>query len=75
MTDLSLDRVAEWAADEYARPFDLAGGPVLRTAGARLGPDDHALVLVVHHIAADDWSATVLANDLSAVVHRRGGRS
>jgi hypothetical protein len=67
MLDLRLDQVDQWAADEYARPFDLDGGAVLRIAAARLAPDDHVLVLVVHPVAADDWSATVLANDLAAL--------
>jgi non-ribosomal peptide synthetase component F len=67
MTALSPDQVTQWAADERARPVGLGSGPVLRIAAARLGHDDHALVLVVHRVAADDWSATVLANDLAAL--------
>ena len=46
-------------------PFDLAAGPLFRAALARLGHDDHALVLVVHHIVADGWSAKILAEELS----------
>ncbi|MET0397390.1 MAG: amino acid adenylation domain-containing protein [Longimicrobiaceae bacterium] len=49
-----------------ARPFDLAAGPPLRAWLFRLAPDDHLLLLSVHHVAADEWSMRVLARDLSA---------
>ncbi|GAA2987876.1 condensation domain-containing protein [Streptosporangium longisporum] len=65
--DLPADQVERWAADECARPFDLARGPVFRYALARLAPDEHALVLVFHHIVADGWSAAVLGGELSAL--------
>ncbi|PWW60408.1 non-ribosomal peptide synthetase [Actinokineospora spheciospongiae] len=52
-------------AEHLAAPFDLASGPVLRTTLFALGPREHVLLLVVHHIAADGWSMTPLGNDLS----------
>src|SRR4029077_9896988 len=41
---------ARLAAEEAARPFDLARGPLLRTALLRLGEGRHALVVNQHHI-------------------------
>ena len=39
-------------------------------------PDQHVVSLVVHHIAADHWSAMVLFNDLlTAYRARRAGQS
>ncbi|HEX4952274.1 MAG TPA: condensation domain-containing protein, partial [Thermoanaerobaculia bacterium] len=52
---------------EARRPFDLAGGRLLRATLARLSPQDHGLVLVVHHIAGDGASLTVLAREVSAL--------
>ncbi len=49
------------------RPFDLAGGPPLRAALLRLAPEEHWLVLVLHHIAADGWSLGVLAGELATL--------
>ncbi|MFJ3928559.1 amino acid adenylation domain-containing protein [Streptomyces sp. NPDC090022] len=62
----------ERAAREHAqeltrRPFDLTRAPLWRAALLRVGKDDHLLVLVVHHIVFDGWSAGVLAEDLSAL--------
>ncbi|MBX3273554.1 MAG: amino acid adenylation domain-containing protein [Sandaracinaceae bacterium] len=47
----------EEAARTFARvPFDLARPPLVAALLARLGRDDHALVVRVHHIAADGGS-------------------
>ena len=67
VVQLSPDRVDEWAAAEVARPFDLSTGPVFRAAVARLTDDDHALVVVAHHIVADGWSTRVLVVELAAL--------
>jgi aspartate racemase len=46
-------------------PFDLERGPLLRAQLVRLAPDQHVLILVVHHIVFDGWSAGVLSHELS----------
>ncbi|MFG3052749.1 amino acid adenylation domain-containing protein [Kitasatospora sp. NPDC048239] len=62
---VSPEALAEAAADEAGRPFDLSVEPPLRAVLFRTGPDEHLLLLVVHHIAADGWSLAPLARDLS----------
>ncbi|MET8546684.1 condensation domain-containing protein, partial [Kitasatospora sp. NPDC004799] len=57
----------EQLAVEAARPFDLATGPVLRALLLRHGPEDHTLVLTIHHIAVDGGSLPVLSADLAAL--------
>jgi amino acid adenylation domain-containing protein len=52
---------------EAARPFDLGRSPLLRALVARLAEDDHVLVVTVHHIVSDGWSADVLLGELTAL--------
>ncbi|MEO3807571.1 amino acid adenylation domain-containing protein [Sphaerisporangium sp. B11E5] len=61
--DLTPDEVPAFLAERTNRPFDLAAGPPLRAALARLGPGDHVLCLVVHHIACDGWSLKLLLDE------------
>lgn len=50
---------------EVRRPFDRAGGPVVRAVLLRLGAEDHLLALVLDHIAADGWSLDIITRDLT----------
>ncbi|MFY1704939.1 MupA/Atu3671 family FMN-dependent luciferase-like monooxygenase [Micromonospora sp. WMMA1923] len=68
-------RARELAAELAAQPFDLAAGPLFRATVARLDPDDHVLVLAVHHIATDAWSTGLLVRELGEfyATSRAGG--
>ena len=55
-------------AEEAARPFDLARGPLLRAQLLRLSDEDHVLILVVHHIVSDGWSSGVLWREIVGLV-------
>ncbi|MEO3887665.1 amino acid adenylation domain-containing protein [Nonomuraea sp. B5E05] len=48
-------------------PLDLGAAPPLRVSLIRLGPADHVLCVVLHHIVADGWSITVLLDDLATL--------
>jgi len=61
----------ELAAAESARPFDLENGPLLRALLVRLGPEDHALLLCIHHVVFDGASMGVLLRELSALYATR----
>ncbi|NRQ35524.1 amino acid adenylation domain-containing protein [Nonomuraea sp. NN258] len=49
---------------DAALPFDPASGPLLRATLVRLAADDHALLIAVHHIVADGWSAELVLREL-----------
>ncbi|MFI9722635.1 amino acid adenylation domain-containing protein [Streptomyces sp. NPDC052396] len=74
LSEAELDSAVATAA---VHPFDLAGElPVRATLFALDGGDEHVLMLVVHHIAADGWSMRPLWRDLSAAyAARRDGRT
>ena len=70
-TGWSDSRLGE-AIDSVARhPFDLATEIPLRARLFRVADDEHVLVAVVHHIAADGWSVTPLVNDLGVAYASR----
>ncbi|HEX5869636.1 MAG TPA: condensation domain-containing protein, partial [Longimicrobium sp.] len=55
------------AADDAARPFDLATGPLFRASLLRLGAEEHVLLLCTHHVVSDAWSMGVFFRELSAL--------
>ncbi len=59
--------VQRLGTQEALRPFDLTRTPPFRVVLVRLAPQEHLLLLTLHHIAADGWSLHVLAADLSAL--------
>ncbi|MFJ4093203.1 condensation domain-containing protein [Kitasatospora sp. NPDC089913] len=71
--DAAPEDAAALLRDEAARPFDLATGPVLRALLLRHAPDDHTLLLTIHHIAVDGGSLPVLAEELGALYAAAAG--
>ncbi|MFI6182281.1 amino acid adenylation domain-containing protein [Nonomuraea sp. NPDC051191] len=61
-TPRGADALAKHAARD---PFDLRNGPMLRALLLRLADDRHRLLVTVHHIAFDGWSAGVLLDELA----------
>ncbi|CCK25060.1 CDA peptide synthetase I [Streptomyces davaonensis JCM 4913] len=59
--------IVELARQEFARPFDLGTGPLMRMKFLRLADDEHVLLLTMHHIVADLWSTSVLFGELIAL--------
>ncbi|MFP2934830.1 condensation domain-containing protein, partial [Pyxidicoccus sp. 3LG] len=54
------------AGEEAQRPFDLARGPLVRTTLVRLAPEQHLLLVTLHHIVSDGWSIAVMVRELGA---------
>ncbi|MBS9438350.1 amino acid adenylation domain-containing protein [Photorhabdus noenieputensis] len=54
-------------AQEAKTPFDLARGPLIRSALVQLVNDDYVFLLTQHHIISDGWSLEVLKSELSVI--------
>ncbi|QDE69016.1 non-ribosomal peptide synthetase [Myxococcus xanthus] len=52
---------------EVDRSFELARGPLLRPLLLKQSEQAHVLVLLLHHIVSDGWSASVLLRELAAI--------
>ncbi|MFH8768881.1 non-ribosomal peptide synthase/polyketide synthase [Streptomyces sp. NPDC017958] len=70
----SADHLVRDVAAATREGFRLSARIPLRATLLAVGPDDHVLVLVLHHIAGDAWSMRPLVRDLTeAYTARRAG--
>ncbi|WP_089156238.1 amino acid adenylation domain-containing protein [Micromonospora sp. NBS 11-29] len=53
--------------------FDLAADPMVRATLFEVAPEEHVLLLLLHHIAADGWSLAPLTRDLGTAYTARAG--
>jgi amino acid adenylation domain-containing protein len=66
---------AELAArvnEAHRQPFDLSAGPLLRVRFFSLSPQDHVLLLSLHHIACDALSIWTMLEEFQALYGGRG---
>ncbi|MCZ2412637.1 MAG: amino acid adenylation domain-containing protein, partial [Burkholderiales bacterium] len=61
------DELARRMREQALVAFDLSRAPLIRAHLYRLAPDDHALLIVVHHIVSDGWSSALIAQELGAL--------
>jgi amino acid adenylation domain-containing protein len=54
-------------ASEALDPFDLRQAPLLRAHLLRLAPNEHILLLTIHHIVGDGWSMGILASEFGSI--------
>jgi amino acid adenylation domain-containing protein len=59
--------VQRLATEEARRPFDLERGPLLRVGLLRVSERNQVLLVTMHHIISDGWSAAVFFRELAAL--------
>ena len=70
-TSANSQQVDQILLETARRPFGLSHEAPVRALLVRVGEQEHVLSIVVHHIAADGWSAAILAEELSAAYEGR----
>jgi hypothetical protein len=54
--------------DSIHGPFNLSKDHMMRAELLRLDETEHILVVTIHHIASDGWSAAIIVKELNGVV-------
>jgi amino acid adenylation domain-containing protein len=86
LTKVNLSHLAPDEREEEARrlvsnsarsPFNLSTGPLFRALIVEVTPEDHILLLNLHHAISDGWSLGILTNELAALYEafRAGSQS
>ncbi|MFI1075522.1 amino acid adenylation domain-containing protein [Streptomyces puniciscabiei] len=76
VVEVAPEDVAGAIEEAVAHRFDLAAELPLRASLFRCSPEEHVLVMVVHHIASDGSSSAPMMRDLiEAYTARRDGRA
>ena len=63
-TDERYAEAVRLTTADFASPFDLERGPLVRVGLLRLAADDHVLHLNLHHTIMDRWSGAVFEKEL-----------
>ena len=59
--------IVQFLTEQNQQPFDLTQGPLLRANILRLAPQEHILLLEMHHIISDGWSSEVLLKEIGTL--------
>ncbi|HWA25814.1 MAG TPA: amino acid adenylation domain-containing protein [Lacunisphaera sp.] len=62
------ERLQRLLTTEARRPFDLARDQLIRALLVRLGPEEHILLLSMHHIVSDGWTLGLLFRELGVLL-------
>jgi amino acid adenylation domain-containing protein len=60
----SHDEARVQAGRALREPFDIAASPPVRFHLLSIAPQEHVLIVCLHHIIADGWSISILLEDL-----------
>ncbi|MGK9339617.1 amino acid adenylation domain-containing protein [Sinorhizobium meliloti] len=64
---IAQDDLHEVVSQTVEAPFLLSKDHLFRSQLLTLAPDEHVLILVMHHIVSDGWSMSILLDELTAI--------
>ena len=65
LTGDKQERLAQLKALDFAKPFDLEKGPLIRFYEADLGQDQWAVLIANHHMILDGWSLPIVTAEIA----------
>ncbi|WP_431775070.1 thioester reductase domain-containing protein [Streptomyces cucumeris] len=68
---VSAERAVEVLREASQAPFDLVRGPLIRFHLTPLGPQEHVLMVTLHHLVGDGMSVGILFRELFACYEAR----
>ncbi|WP_433337823.1 amino acid adenylation domain-containing protein [Spirillospora sp. CA-294931] len=69
--EVPADRLMAAVDEAGRRPFDLGAEPQFRAWLMSSSPDEHVLLILMHHIVTDGWSMAPLTRDLATAYSAR----
>ncbi|MDX8399013.1 MAG: amino acid adenylation domain-containing protein, partial [Gallionellaceae bacterium] len=64
-SEAQAEEVTRRVAEDAKQVFDLARDSLFRSALLKLGPDEHVILINMHHIVSDGWSMGVIVEEWS----------
>jgi amino acid adenylation domain-containing protein len=61
--DTGYDYIENFTREYINKPFDLSKDFMLRGMLVRITAEEHVLIVVIHHIASDGWSMSVMVQE------------
>ncbi|MBK8551801.1 MAG: hypothetical protein IPL53_12345 [Ignavibacteria bacterium] len=61
------DYISQYTQQLIKAPFDLTKDFMLRTVLIKLEEEEHILIVILHHIASDGWSISILVKEVTAI--------
>ncbi|PCJ45452.1 MAG: hypothetical protein COA99_04825, partial [Moraxellaceae bacterium] len=65
--DERMDKAKMLAEDDIQTGFDLSQGPLIRAQLLKIDDNQHALIVVTHHIVSDGWSMEIFVKEMAAL--------
>ncbi len=65
--DVRKVKMRRLVREDIQTPFDLRNGPLIRSKMLKLGEQEHALLVTMHHIVSDAWSMSIFFQELATL--------